>query len=182
MAHSAVALRNSSRHSISTLRYRLISGPVDLAPLKVIESREIDRAEFHITFYVLGASHAVTIERGGRTITELLTCSPPLKATGIIAEARVESGTTINEIVHGITVRSKCRTFELYSGWTVPEQFNSDQSLRVGFPYDGENTAETAIRWYVNGQRLLVETLHTYPEEGFGVRSKTEFETNNASS
>src|SRR5947209_5466621 len=79
------------KHSIAALRYRLVEGPVDLKPLRIVASREINWIEWTVRFVILGASHAVTLSRGGDSITELLTCAPPFGPIRSIVEGKTDN-------------------------------------------------------------------------------------------
>ncbi len=171
-----------ARHSVSTLCYRLIEGPVCLAPLRILATREIAWAACNVTIYVLGTSHAIVIENGLQTVTELLTCCPPVDACSVIRETRVLQSSTLSARVSGFACRSRIKPFELFGSWRPPGRFSSANSLRVGFPPNGIIAPETAICWEVSANRLIVETIHTYPEEDLGMLSRSEFEVVDATS
>jgi hypothetical protein len=53
-----MALIQSSRD----LRYLLLSGPVSLRPFRILKTQERRWSGYRIHFYVLAASHAITLE------------------------------------------------------------------------------------------------------------------------
>ena len=54
--------------------------------------------------------------------------------------------------------------------------FDPNSQLEFGYPIlAGDKTPITRVGWKISADSLFVETVHTYPEEGKGVRSRTEF-------
>src|SRR2546423_15525715 len=82
-------------HSSHSLVYRLLNGPAPLEPLRVLDSRSIQWQGRTVTFYVLGASHAVCIGRDAVEVTELLTCVIPKSFAQGLAGARAAGDTGI---------------------------------------------------------------------------------------
>ncbi|MCW3100402.1 MAG: hypothetical protein JWL77_6020 [Chthonomonadaceae bacterium] len=164
-------------YGTATLRYRLLTGPVDLAPLRVLDSRCILWRGWLVTFFALGASHAVCLERGANSLTELLACAVSEVGAGVLAgERRVEQTTNLCVCAAGLV----CEVFLIPFALTedTGRLQESDPTDRLEFAYPPHSdavTPYTRIGWRVTAEALHVETVHTYPEEGRGVRSRTVF-------
>lgn len=171
------------------LVHRVYAGAVDLAPLRILDSRTIDWAGLRVTFHVLGASHAVTIEGPGVHITELLACTaPPETSISPLLETPVcdwhEAGSKTASIDFGTMVNM---VKMIATHWpqsekdTLSGEYAPDSRLEVPFPAEpGHETPWTRIGWItspVGAQPtvLRVETVHTYPEEARAVRTISKF-------
>src|ERR1051325_10653886 len=108
MALTAAAVKTSSSHSISNLTYRIFAGSLDLFPHVILGTRTCDWHGFRVSFFVLGASHAVVLEREGQIATETLTCGPIRASAELIAEARADMECQISVQMCGLNVRSSC--------------------------------------------------------------------------
>lgn len=170
---------------IDTLRYRVYDRPVDLAPLVVRQVRRFAWGQAQVSAYVLGASHALTLDlRKGRTVTELLTCLPPRETSNAASvgasEWRVPTsvgepwGTTFaHGEICGVVTLSRFALADTSD--ELCSVFGRDDTLQEPFPTRTGETAWTRVGWRLDGPRLFVETIHTYPEEGEGIRSVTRF-------
>lgn len=178
-------LSASMIHSIATLRYRLVSGEADLTPLQILETDTILWNGWRVSFFILGASHAVRLESGSACITELLTCAPPgtqdpASRPHLDLPADLPNQACVT--VTGLDCRVRLSVFPL-SGDCGP---NIDRPVgsfephgRLSHIYPDPSGAAlplTWIAWRVEPGRLWIETIHTYPEEEQGVRSETLFE------
>ena len=164
----------SAAHSIRSLHYRLIAGEVALEPLHILKTQDVIWHDWHVRFFVLGASHAVQLTRGTTQLTELLTCLPPAGDSKPLYETSVtqcrQKSLNANEL------RWDIRLWECETG-NNEEQLpvGMGSSMQVEFP--AIHSAEkpfTRINWLLHRNTLLVETLHTYPNEGRSVRSRTK--------
>lgn len=163
---------------MTDLRYALIRGSVCLEPLRVLQCRAIPVCGWTVGLFVLGASHAVTLTRGEDALTELLTCLPdaapgaaPLFRTGIPATGTLSRALQAHP---GCLVEVELNRFAL-DGDELRGEFGADCRLTQAFPTTRLGTPHTRIGWRVTAGGVEVETMHSYPEEGRGVRSRTRF-------
>ena len=172
-------------HSISALCYRVHFGLVDLAPLVIRQRCDFDWGHSRVTAYVLGASHALTVALpDGREFTELLTCLPPRFA---LSQSETDSGSewpvplfnhapVVQNIggLDGISGQVRLTRFSLVPGADrINADFPPENALHEAFSLSAGETAWTRIAWRTDGPHLRVETIHTYPDDGAGVRSTT---------
>ena len=76
-----------------------------------------------------------------------------------------------------LSYRCRLTPFELCGGDGLQSEFSSED--RISFTYHTEGEFEepiTHIGWRGGDSTLSVETVHTYPNEGQGVRSESTFE------
>ena len=162
-------------HSTTDLRYQLLTGPVSLGPLCVLASRSFRWSGHDVTVFILGASHAVRIERGGDTVTELLSCAPLKAEESVFREAAVDEPEPICACLYGLAVQSRIACTEIFQ---CPATLRMDcsGSLSRAYPNRADGPSPlTQVGWRIDDNRLCVETLHTYPEEGRLVRTTTIF-------
>jgi hypothetical protein len=166
-------------YGTATLRYSLLTGPVDLAPLRVLDSRCILWRGWLVTFFALGASHAVCLERGANSLTELLACAVGEIGAGVavpVGERSVEETTNLCLCAEGLVCEAHLIPFALTENTGC--LLENDPTGRLEFAYPPHSdavTPYTRIGWRVTAEALHVETVHTYPEEGRGIRSRTVF-------
>lgn len=161
-------------YGMSALRYGLLTGPVDLAPLHVLASRCVPWQAWSVTFCVLGASHAVCLERGAAHLTELLACAVGNEIG--IPVMQEETGKTTNLCLRaaGLLCKVTLIPFALTQDTQLSSESAPENRLEFAYPPQAEDlTPYTRIGWHVTSDALYVETVHTYPEEGCGVRSRT---------
>ena len=194
-------------HTITTLHYRLLEGPVCLEPLRVLQTRTLLWQDRQVTFSVLGASHAVSLTRAGERLTELLACAAPEGALHVLAERPADPPDTfcleLDIKTQGLLCRVQLETFALQHGDRLSDSFPEADQLAYAYPSRNANiekgkaeigkliteTTEsgsdidanlwpwTRIGWRIEPDALVIETVHTYPEEGRGIRSRTVFTT-----
>ena len=164
-------------HSAATLRYFLLDGRARLDHLRVYGSRRIPWHDRVVTFCVLGTSHAVLVELGDAALTELLTCAAGDLDARVLEQRNASTEWSVARTVD--TLRYDCRLslFQLDGTDRLRGPFScADQlAFHYGAPH---RTAEpmTRIGWRADDATLSVETVHTYPHEGCGVRSESRFE------
>ncbi|HLJ54259.1 MAG TPA: DUF2617 family protein [Chthonomonadaceae bacterium] len=161
--------------SAEQLSYRLIAGPADLRPLRILASRGVAWAGWQVALYVLGASHAVELRRGRARMTELLTCVPPPGAHASLMALSAAGSEGCCE-AQGLRFRVRLASFDLVAGDDLLGCFDDEARLDVAFPPGAAGGAVTRIGWRIDARWLTVETVHSYPEEGRGIRSFTTFE------
>ena len=166
------------KYSLSNLKYQLVSGHISLEPMQILDSRILDWEGYRVTFFVLGASHAVRLEWEGQFLTELLTCSPT-EAENFggteIWRADTEQSFSLERL--GWRCSVQLLPFELSAENKIQGKFPPQNTLSFHYPLQptGE-IPRTEIGWKTEDTLLTVETLHTYPEEGRGVHSLSRFE------
>lgn len=157
-------------HSLNNLSYRLVKGLPSLEPLQVLETRTIEWRGGLATFTILGASHAVTIDCGGEQTTEALSCIPLEHAGETLLEAPANAQGTYEACANGLIWKTTLSSFLLAEGEKLQGRF--EETLSYDFPSANESTPITRIGWNA-GKMLYIQTIHTYPQEGLGVRSVT---------
>ena len=162
------------QHCIENLCYQLVQGRVCLEPLRILARREVAWNGWVVAFHVLGASHAVTLERGDICITELFTCTPVVTAAPVVAQSEGELPMQLCPDVPGLHCRVKLERFALVVGDALRLDAPQANTLTVKFPsVSGDIAPITRLNWKITGNSLRIKTIHTYPEEHCGVRSET---------
>jgi hypothetical protein len=165
------------QQSASQLNYKLLTGQTDLRPLRILATQELTWKDWQVSIYVLGVSHAISFQQGGRRITELLTCStvePDRKPTLALSADRAGE---MCAAIHGLVCRVRLQPISLEEGDHLEGAYDDSERLEVAFPDIGAGVSPvTRIGWKARGGTLTVETVHSYPEEGRGVRSWSRFE------
>lgn len=171
--------QNVSTQSISLLRYRLITALPGLEPLQILRRREFDWHGGHVVACVLGASHAVSWQSREDCFTEMLTCHAGSDSTACaIAECSADFPAEVQAMTAALRCRIQISPFALTTERSALEGcYDAEHSLCHVFP--SANSGEpplTCLGWLAAPERLTIETLHTYPETGQGVRSFSIFE------
>ena len=162
--------------SASNLRYRLISGPLELEPLRVLATRCMEWNGRSVTFCVLGASHAVCMQHGDTTITELLACCDLENRDDILLDIAGDPLQTACRIVAGLVCQVELIPFPLTEGDALRDDYPEANRLELAYPASADGpTPFTRIGWRIHEGALYVETIHTYPEERLGIRSRSRF-------
>jgi hypothetical protein len=169
-------IETAAYHSASKLHYMLLSGPVDLKEFQVLDMRRVLWCGWDVSLHALGVSHAVQLRRAHDQLTELLSCAParPINGGAVLSTAACgawEIRTGVFELEYG------CRLIPLPltegMARTCPP---GAHEFEVHYPIQaGNETPLTRIGWRTEPGRLLVRTLHTYPEECRAVVSESYF-------
>lgn len=164
--------------TITTLRYRLLEGSVCLEPLRVLQARTVLWRDRQVTFSILGASHAVCIASSEETLTELLACATPEGRLRVLLECPAIVPASFCHAAQGLLCRIHVETFALREGDRLQDQFSEQDQLAFAFPTPDVDAVTdtppwTRIGWRIESGALAIETVHTYPEAGQGVRSRT---------
>ena len=163
-------------HSAATLRYFLLEGRPRLEPLRVFDSRGVEWQGRVVTFCALGTSHAVLVELGDTALTELLTCAAGDLEARVLEQRAASSDCVISRTID--TLRYDCRLspFDLDGADRLRGAFSSADQITFTYGVDhGAEEPMTRIGWRADDATLVVESLHTYPHEGRGVRSESTF-------
>ena len=162
--------------SASTLRYRLITGKLQLEPLRILTSRAAEWREWRVTFCILGASHAVRLERGDTSLTELLACAMPEGVANILIDITGSEPQKACRIAEGILCQVELFPFPLSEGDCLEGDFAAPDRLELAYPaLNNVPTPYTRLGWCITERELTIETVHTYPEENLGIRSRSRF-------
>jgi len=163
-------------HSAATLRYFLLDGRARMEPLRVFDSRRVSWGDRVVTFCVLGTSHAVLVELGDTALTELLTCAAGDLQARVLEQRAANSDCVISRTIDNLRYDCRLSPFELDGGNRLRSAFSSADQLTCNYGVDDEAEEPiTHIGWRIDGATLVVETLHTYPHEGRGVRTESTF-------
>lgn len=156
--------------SLDGLTLRCVSGEISWEPLRVLESRQCFWKGWAVTIAVLGASHALCFARNGVFFTELLTCGTLFESGTILFETK-GAGQGVHTLeCNGLRWKTTVIPFLLVEGDRLQGGF--EESLTAEYPLVGSATPVTRIGWNI-GERFYAQTIHTYPEEGMGVRTVT---------
>ena len=129
-----------------------------------------------VTFFVLGTSHAVLLESGDTALTELLTCAAGDLEARVLEERTASSGSVVARTIDNLQYDCRLSPFALDEDDRLHGVFSSADQLSFKYAVDhGAEEPMTHIGWRVDEATLVVETLHTYPVEGRGVRSESTF-------
>jgi hypothetical protein len=164
-------------HASADLHYRLVKGPVSFSPMLILRSRTISWGEWSVTFYVLGASHAMHLAQGRRQITEILSCLRPPNESRSVAEVSTTGEGCISSEMYGLCMT--CKLENLPTGMLEPfaewaQDSRSGNVLEHAYPNpDLDVPSWTRLKWQVTGNSLRLSTVHTYPHEGVSVYSET---------
>ena len=120
-------------HQLSALRYRLIAGDVELSPLRILASRTLAWNDWKVTLHILGASHAVCLQRGDIRLTELLTCLPPLTSQNALLTLEADTHRDDCFDASGLSCRLRLEPFSLNEGDTL-RHTPSATSLTQSYP------------------------------------------------
>jgi hypothetical protein len=165
-------------HKLTALRYRLVAGDVELTPLRVLASRTLAWNDWRVTLHILGASHAVCLQRGDICLTELLTCLPPLATQNALLTLDADTHREDCLDASGLSCRLRLQPFSLDDGDSLrhtPSETSLVQTFPTPYSLLPTPCPITRLGWRFIGDSLLIETIHTYPEEGRGLRSLTRF-------
>ena len=164
------------RHSVATLRYFLLEGRARLEPLRVFESRQVTWGRRAVTFCALGTSHAVLVEREGAALTELLTCASGDLEARVVRQRAASTDWSMACTIDGLRYDCRLSRVDLDGRDRLRGGFRSADRLVFGYGTEGDaEEAMTHIGWRTDDRTLSVETLHTYPHEGRGIRSESVF-------
>ncbi len=165
-------------HSVSTLRYYLVKGRADLRALRIFNSRQVVWSGHPVTFCVLGTSHAVIVGCDRWGFTELLSCVPPVECGEVLEHTLARSARAVRRTVGRVAYSCSLTLCELTEAGQLKGCFERGDMLELTYETAANDPqpAVTRIGWRVTPSVLSVETVHTYPGEGHGIRSQSVFE------
>jgi len=162
-------------HRVSDLRFALLESTGSLGATRILASREVHWNGDLVCFHVLAVSHAVVIRRE-QPITELLTCGDFRPVGQPLAHVQIAAPCEFSTRVGRLDYRCRLEPFSLAAGDDLLGRFSPEQRMDVFFPSDDVSAPVTRIGWQIERARLSVETVHSYPEQAVGVRSRSRFE------
>ena len=117
------------------------------------------------------------VEQGDAVLTELLTCAAGDLQAQVLEQRPAGSDWSVSRTIDSLSYACRLSPFELAGGERLRGAFS--RADRLAFAYgvaDGSEQPMTLIGWREDGITLVVETLHTYPQEGRGVRTESTFQ------
>ena len=162
-------------HRVSDLRFALLESMSSLGAARILASREVHWNGDLVCFHVLAVSHAVIIRREP-PLTELLTCGDFSPRGQPLAHVQIDAPCEFSTRLGRLDYRCRLEPFSLATGDDLLGRFSPEQRLDVFFPSEGVSAPVTRIGWQIERACLCVETVHSYPEQEVGVRSRSRFE------
>jgi hypothetical protein len=147
-----------------------------------LERKSILWRDWSVTFYVLGASHAVLFQRDSVRFMEILACLPRdeevwSNKSDLLFTSRGDIFTESSRSIDNLAVRFQILPFAIED---ISSLKNYDPECFMQVPFALEEpalgNAVTQVGWAFDDTRLSIETLHSYPEESKAVRTTTIFE------
>jgi hypothetical protein len=166
-------------HRVPDLRFALLETLGSLGAARICASREVHWNGDLVCFHVLAVSHAVIIRRE-QPLAELLTCGDFSPGGRPLAHVQVVEPCELSIRIGGLDYRCRLEPFSLAVGDDLLGRFSTEQRLDVFFPCEGPSAPVTRIGWQIERGSLGVETVHSYPEQAVGVRSRSRFELRDA--
>ncbi len=162
-------------YRVGGLRYFLIAGETSwLESLRIIDSRQRSWANREVTFYALGASHALSVRQDDRQVTELLSCSGSFRKAQCLAEMAINEAIQVSTVINDMRYSFRLTLHNLHGNDVLLRRYPKDHEITIAYPRrQGSDTPVTRIGWLEEPRALRLETLHTYPEEGRGVRTES---------
>jgi Protein of unknown function DUF2617 len=162
---------------LAALRYFLFEVPIALEPLRVLDTRSLQWNGWRIRLHILGASHAVCMERDGGQLTELLACIAPSEQDTPLWLGGAQTAWETCLVIQGLRCRIGLSPVAMHADIGLEAPYTSDCLLTAAYPAASESDIPfTSLGWHATAERLSIETLHTYPEAGHAVRTLTRFE------
>ena len=116
------------------------------------------------------------LEIGDTALTELLTCAAGDLKAPVLEERAASSGCVVARTIDSLQYDCRLSPFALDGDDRLHGAFSSADQLSFKYAVDhGAEEPMTHIGWRAGEATLVVETLHTYPVEGRGVRSESTF-------
>lgn len=164
-------------YEMQDLRYFLVEGNAGwMESFRILESRHQVWNRRDITIYALCTSHAVTVRGQAGQFTELLSCRGGLHLSPNVAEMASGNAVELVMTIQGLRYRFRMSQHGLSGNDLLLGQRELQDEITVAYPKLPDlETPMTRIGWGIDRDIFRVETLHTYPEEGKGIRSESYF-------
>jgi len=165
-------------YRVEGLRYYLIAGETSwLKGLRIIDSRQRTWANRELTFYGLGASHALAVRNRDRQVTELLSCGATIRKDQCLSEMAVREAFEISTAIGDIRYSFRLTLHSLQGDVALLGSYPEEDQISIAYPrHEDLRTPITRLGWIVRPRTLRLETLHTYPEECSAVRTESTIE------
>ena len=161
-------------YSSRELVYRVYKGEAPVESLRILSKETYIGPELTITFYALGASHAMCVRSDTGAITEVLSCGSDRLSTELVAESASISGYILDLDADGIRIHARIDILPLSDLSTFANWGKPDGTIEQAYPDgDSDSPAWTRMRWSAFDGGATLETQHTYPGENVWVRSRT---------
>jgi hypothetical protein len=166
-------------YAMRDLRYLLIEGEAGwMENFRILEVRRNVWNGSCFVVYALATSHAVSVELQDQKFTELLSCRGELNLRPSLAEMSAHRPFELATRLQGVHYRFQLSLLAPGEDDALQGAFDPDHLITVTYPrIPGLDTPVTKIGWKIEPAALRIETLHTYPEEAGGVRSRSIFES-----
>lgn len=140
--------------------------------VRVLAERTIDLPGGRISLAIIGSSHFLEIETGGRLLCEMLACPRPGldRLPGHAETIGARDGSHWVEERETLSYR-----FDLWRHRCSPTEFQEEVALlalpgpgrlRYAFPSSDEaGSAVTCLEWQLEGRSATLATYHTFPGE-----------------
>jgi hypothetical protein len=168
----------TTSYRVEELRYFLIGGETSwLESLRIINSQQRTWAEREVTFYALGASHALSIRHRDLRVTELLSCRDGFSKDQCFAEMSAAEPFEVSTVIRDMHYSFRLTLHDLQGDDILLGPYPDEGQMAVAYPRQQEFASPvTRIGWLIEPTVLRLETLHTYPEERRGVRTESVIE------
>ena len=166
-------------YAMRDLRYLLIEGKADwMGDFRVLETRRETWNGASFVVYALATSHAVSVELQDQQFTEILSCRGELNLGPSLAEMAAFRPFELATNLRGVDYRIRLSLVKPGEDDGLLGTFVPENQITVTYPrIPGLDTPVTRIGWEIEPAALKIETIHTYPEEGSGVRSRSIFKS-----
>jgi hypothetical protein len=165
-------------YRVEGLRYYLIVGETSwLDGLRIIDWKRRIWADRELTFYGLGASHALSIRHQDKQVTELLSCSGTFRKDQCLSEMAVGEAFEIITAMDDMRYSFRLTLHSLRGDDALLGCYPEEDQISIAYPrYQDFGTPITRIGWIVEPRAVRLETLHTYPEDCSAVRTESIIE------
>ena len=160
-------------YRVEGLRYYLIAGETSWLD-GIIDWKRRTWASRELTFYGLGASHALSIRDQDRQVTELLSCSGTFRKGQCLSEMAISESFEIATAIDDMRYNFRLTLHSLQGDVALLGCYPEENQISIAYPrYEDFGTPITRIGWIVEPRALRLETLHTYPEDCSAVRTES---------
>jgi hypothetical protein len=161
------------------LAYYLLDRAVPRESVRVLVERKLILPGGEVVLAIIGSSHFLQVTAGGRTVTELLTSRRPQLSESPLVTGEEMAGPWRHASRQGAGTyrfevnRRDCTPRELE---LETARLTSARPSRLSYTFpagEDEGAAVTCLDWSIEGNRITVETYHTFPGEPAMVLSRS---------
>ena len=170
------------QQSICNLKFYLLQSMQLPANLTVLRKRVIDQPRYQLVLRIVGVSHAVSIQTGEVSLTEIVACSEVDAARpNLVSAQRLNMVTAYRHCFAGLeyAIDWDVRRLSQNAFSEIARNLVSQQHagrLLYQFPtrmFQREGVPLTCVDVSCAEGRALIQTYHTYPEELGFVTTRT---------